>query len=77
MEIVLNELPQSAVGIITRLSDHSPMRRRLLDLGFVPGETVECMFPNIGNSLKAYGICGGVIALRRGDAAGILVEYSI
>ena len=77
METALSELPPFTAGTVIRLTEHGPMRRRLMDLGFVPGAKVENLFHNAGKSLTAYGIFGTVIALRRSDAAGILVEYRL
>ena len=73
MEIPLYELCPNRRGRILRLTTAGAMRRRLMDLGFVPGAEVECLFCNAGGSLTAYAIRGAVIALRRLDAAGILV----
>ena len=49
------------------------MGRRLMDLGFVPGETVHCLMRSAGGDPTAYRIRGTVIALRGGDARSVVV----
>lgn len=49
-------------------------RRRLLDLGFLPGTTVSATFTNPGGNPKAYVIRDTVIALREEQASCIRIE---
>jgi len=49
------------------------IRRRLLDLGLVPGTGVDVLFRSPAGNPTAYRIRGAVIALRNEDAADILV----
>jgi DtxR family Mn-dependent transcriptional regulator len=49
-------------------------RRRLLDLGVVPGTTVHAEFRSATGDPVAYRIRGALIALRRQQAQWILVE---
>ena len=44
------------------------------ELGLAAGTPVECLMTGPGGSLSAYLIRGAVIAIRRRDAAGILVD---
>ena len=53
----------------------SPMYRRLLDLGFVRGSTVECVGKSPSGDPSAYLVRGAVIALRSEDARGIEVSF--
>lgn len=46
---------------------------RLRDLGFVKGTKVQPLFS--GSGIRAYSLCGTVIALRDEDAAGVEVTY--
>lgn len=57
---------------ITHLACTGPMRRRLMDLGFVEGEQVRKLLQNRG--MAAYLVRGTLIALRRGDAKKILIQ---
>lgn len=49
-------------------------RRRLLDLGLTPGTVVEVALQRSGRETTAYRIRGALIALRREQAARILIE---
>jgi len=49
-------------------------RRRLLDLGVVPGTTIEAAFSSAGGDPVAYRIRGALIALRREQARWIRIE---
>ncbi|MCI9506315.1 MAG: ferrous iron transport protein A [Oscillospiraceae bacterium] len=73
MEVALT-LDQLAVGrsaAIAALSAPESQRRRLLDLGFVPGSAVTAVQESPWGDPVAYAVCGAVIALRRADARGI------
>jgi len=48
-------------------------RRRLLDLGVVPGTEIEAAFRSAGGDPMAYSIRGALIALRRSQARSIRV----
>ena len=50
------------------------MAGRLADLGFVPGTGVECALVSPAGDPAAYRLRGSLIALRRRDAALILVR---
>ena len=51
-------------------------RRRLLDLGLVPGTAVACAFSSPFGSPRSYEIRGSLIALRTEQAARVLVDPS-
>jgi DtxR family Mn-dependent transcriptional regulator len=51
-----------------------PQRRRLLDLGFVPGTVVEAEYASAMGDPVAYRVRGALIALRREQAAAVLTE---
>lgn len=50
------------------------MRRRLMDIGLIPGTRVTCVARSPAGDPAAYLIRGAVIALRGRDAAGIRLE---
>ena len=54
-----------------------PQRRRLLDLGLVPGTLVEAEFSSAGGDPVAYRIRGALIALRRGQSQWIQVDRQV
>ncbi len=73
------ELPLSALkagqwGIVTALHTHKAMRRRLQDLGFLPGQRVSVFMHSPLGQPTAYFILGTVIVLRQADAAQIFVQ---
>jgi DtxR family Mn-dependent transcriptional regulator len=51
-----------------------PERRRLLDLGIVPGTEITAEMRSAGGDPIAYRIRGALIALRKTQAAGIYVR---
>ena len=54
-----------------------PQRRRLLDLGFVPGTLVEAELSSAGGDPVAYRIRGALIALRRDQSRWIQVDRKV
>lgn len=53
---------------VGELSAQGELRRRLRDLGFVPGAQVECLGKSPLGDPAAYRVRGAVVALRRRDA---------
>lgn len=58
---------------IVSLQSTGRMRRRLADLGLIPGATVACLGRSPLGDPTAYLIRGAVIAIRRRDAMEVLV----
>lgn len=54
-----------------------PQRRRLLDLGLVPGTVVEAELASAGGDPVAYRIRGALIALRKDQARWIQVDRTV
>jgi DtxR family transcriptional regulator, Mn-dependent transcriptional regulator len=48
-------------------------RRRLLDLGFVPGSVVEARFASPAGDPTAYEVRGALVALRRDQACHVRI----
>jgi ferrous iron transport protein A len=72
-------MPLSAVHCgasarIVRLLLTGPERRRILDLGFVPGTVIECAFTSPLGDPRAYRVRGSTTSLRRTQADQIVVE---
>jgi len=59
---------------VVRLEADGIVGRRLLDLGLVPGTTVQVLRVSPLGDPKAYLIRGAVIALRDTDARQVIVE---
>ena len=70
----LDRLAVGSRGAVAALSAPEPQRRRLLELGFVPGGEVSAVQESPWGDPVAYAVCGAVIALRRADARQIAVR---
>jgi DtxR family Mn-dependent transcriptional regulator len=70
----LSDLLPGESATVTDLECEGFGRRRLLDLGVTPGTRVDCLFAGLAPEPMAYRIRGAVIALRREQAAEILVD---
>ena len=69
----LSQLPPGTLAAICGLTASGDMRRHLMDLGFTPGAGVCPLYSAPSGSPTAYRIRGSTIALRRSDAACVLV----
>ena len=59
---------------IIKISNKSSITRRLLDIGLIPGTSIECVLVSPMKNPKAYMIRGAVIAIRNEDANDIEIE---
>ena len=69
-----DRLPPGAAGRIVQLGLTGPLRRRLLELGLIPGQTLLRRWTAPAGSPIAYEAQGMVVALRARDARNILVQ---
>lgn len=69
----LRLLPPGNAARVTGLLADGLVRRRLLDLGFVPGTVVRAVCRSPLGDPTAYSVRGTIIALRGEDAARILI----
>ena len=69
--MTLDALRVGQWGQVAEVLTEPAMRRRLLDLGLVPGTPVSCTAVSPAGDPAAYLIRGAVIALRRRDARGV------
>jgi len=74
--MTLSELQTGARATVTLIGNTVTDRRRLLDLGLVPGTTVEAVMRSPLGDPCAYRIRGAVVALRREQASHIEVKLS-
>ena len=70
----LDLLQPGECSILRELKNRGPMRRRLRELGFVEGTSVQCVGRSPGGDPKAYLVRGTVIALRRDDCKQVLMD---
>lgn len=68
----LCDIKKSERLVIKKLETKGMLRKRLLDIGFVPETEVECVRISPFGDPKAYSVRGTVIALRNKDAVSIL-----
>jgi DtxR family Mn-dependent transcriptional regulator len=73
-QITLDQLPVGRQGVIVRLGGGKAIKRRLLDMGLVTGETVtlKAVAP-MGDPLE-FMVKGYKLSLRKSEAKDILVE---
>ncbi len=67
-ELTLAQLEVGARAYVRGIRTNGLLRRRLVDLGFVPGSPVEVVMPSPGGDPVVYRIKDTQIALRRSDA---------
>lgn len=72
---LLCDLPPDKVGYVQQIQTNGLLRRRLLDLGFVPGAEVQVSLQSPAGDPTVYRVRGTSIALRRADAAYIHITY--
>lgn len=73
-DLTLGRLRVGQRGVVTSLHAQGIMRRRLLDLGLVPGTIVESIRRSPAGDPTAYSIRGAVIALRSEESCKIYVD---
>lgn len=61
-------------GVVFSVEVEGPARRRLLELGFVPGTVVEAIRRSPAGDPTAFGLRGAVVALRAEEGRRILVR---
>jgi ferrous iron transport protein A len=71
--ITLADLPRGSKCLIAAVEMDGLLKRRILDLGMVPGTSVYCVRTGPSGDPIAYLVRGSVIALRRQDANNIKV----
>lgn len=72
----LDQINLDETVTVLSIDKDATIKRRLFDLGFIPGEEVQCVLVSYAHDPKAYQINGNVIALRGVDAHHIEVSYA-
>lgn len=70
----LTELKEGEIAKVEALLSTGSIRRRLQDLGFIPGSSIKCLQRSPSGDPVAYKIKGAVIALRSEDANKIIIK---
>lgn len=71
----LYDLPIGKTAIVNSILAEGITRRRMLDLGLVPGTKVEALRKSPSGEPKAFRIRGAVIAFREEEGVKILVDF--
>ena len=71
----LNNLTLNKSAKVIAISDKSLIKRRLLDIGLIPGITIQKILVSPFKGISAYLIMDSVIAIRDTDAIDIEVSY--
>lgn len=74
MATELHRWPVGRSARVVKLTAGGWLRRRLLDLGFVPGAEVSVVRRSPFGDPTAYSVRGAVVALRQEEAGHILVS---
>lgn len=69
----INALKIGQSGVVRAMHIEGAMRRRLMDLGLIPGTHVTCVGESPFSDPRAYYFGGAVIALRVMDGKNILI----
>lgn len=70
----MNTLCRGQRATVSSILLEGTMRRRMQDLGLIPGTVVECRMKSPAGDPVAYALRGTVVALRNRDAEQILVR---
>jgi Fe2+ transport system protein FeoA len=70
----LSELQPGESGQVVRVEGMEEQRRRLMDLGLIPGTIVVAEMDSPMGDPTAYRIRGALIALRKDQAGLIVIE---
>lgn len=71
--MTLNHIPLYQEVIIQSLHHDVPMKRRLMDLGFIKGNCIIPIMKSPSNGMRVYLVKGGKIAIRIDDEKKIEV----
>ena len=72
--MTLSDLRPGQRGWVLELRCAPELKRRLEDLGLTPGQELWCLHRAPFGSPAAYEVLGAAIALRKSEAAGVVLE---
>jgi len=75
--ISLDKLKINERALVKKLNNNNDIKRRLLDIGVIPGSEIECIMESPFNDPKAYLVKGAVYAIRNSDTKNILVDLIV
>lgn len=69
----MSEIQVEETCRVVHISNSESMRRKLTDIGLIPGTYTECVLKSCGDAMSAFVIRGACIALRKNDLDKITV----
>ena len=72
--ITLDCLPLNKQGKIIKLHCNGDIRRRLLDLGIIPGTIIKPVLKSPSGDPRAFEVRGTLLAIRSEDACMLEIE---
>ena len=70
----LAQLPKGEAGVLDRLDLPEDIARRLMELGFLPGQVIVPARSAPGGGPRVYRVDGSEVALRRETAARLILR---
>lgn len=70
----MSDLKVGECGFVEKLNAAGGIRRRFRDIGISDGVKIMCTGQSTHRDISSYLIKGAVIAIRRGDAAAVLIS---
>jgi ferrous iron transport protein A len=59
---------------ISDIDETHPSHKRLIEIGFTPGQQIELMNTSLFNDPVAFSVRGSIIAIRKSEANCILIK---
>ena len=75
MKYTLDKLPLNHKGIIIELNCNTSIKRRLFDLGLIPGTYITPVFRSPFGEPTAFEFRNTIISIRKEDCINIKVNY--
>lgn len=72
--ITLDSLPLNIQGKILKLNCNGDIRRRMLDLGIIPGTIIKPVLKSPFGDPRAFEVRNTLLAIRKEDACNIEIE---
>jgi ferrous iron transport protein A len=76
-DLTLDTLNVGEVAVVAGLSSEGAERRRMVDLGILPGTRIEVLMRSPLGDPIAYRVRGATVALRREQAARIAISRDL
>ena len=71
----LNQVEKDKECIVLKINNEDSFKRRILDIGLVPGTKIIRLYEGITKGISAYEIRDSLISIRDIDASRIEVKY--